>query len=616
MRVNSLTKINFQRRLRPNEEADFSAVLKQGKEKIGNTGHSMLIIPSASLPQQTHTGVGNLLDNEALKFFDFAKQYFGINYVQLLPEGNFRHHNNIYLPYSGSALDLGPQLINFDLLTTKEYGKLITKSDIKTVSNTNEYKRISFENIIPRQSSGQSLLEKAFYELQKADTPEKKKLLQEIESYAQTNKEWLEPKSIYEALSAKYQNRDIKSWNDFDKNLYNTEVIPINKRNETINNIKNSELGKECKFYEFKQFLAEKHLTEAKNKLNQKGIKLSGDMLIGFSADEVWSNPKAFTPNTSIGWGIPALNFETPEAEKLLRDKVNKFAQRYDGIRLDASWTYVSQPNINLAKNVKTKKEYGSKILDIIDDEIKKVKSKDFNFENIMHEFVAGDEDFKLFDNGQIKSYCQKRTKIQTSNHLGHDYGTAYSNKKNINNPYILGVSNHDSKPLFLEYQDITKRKKQTKILADILKIPEEKIDSYSKFSQIKLAEPMMSKNNMIFFTDALNILERYKDNNIRSEDYRLKVLNNYQDDYFKSLEKGEGLNIMDALDKAFVAEGLDKKEPELYKKIVKYKKILQSPEKKSPNKWISLIVIGSIFALTTLIYIINKNKKSQSSQL
>ena len=160
---------------------------------------------------QTHTGIGNLLDNEALKFFDFAKQYFGINYVQLLPEGNFRHHSNIYLPYSGSALDLGPQLINFDLLTTKEYGKLIIETDIKATTNAYEYKRIAFENIIPRQSSGQNLLEKAFYELQKAETPEKKRLLQELENYTQANKKWLEPKSIYEALSVKYQNRDIKA---------------------------------------------------------------------------------------------------------------------------------------------------------------------------------------------------------------------------------------------------------------------------------------------------------------------------------------------------------------------------------------------------------------------
>ena len=55
--------------------------------------------------------------------------------------------------------------------------------------------------------------------------------------YTQTNKEWLEPKSIYEALSAKYQNRDFKTWNDFDKNLYNTEIIQINKRIEKCHRI-------------------------------------------------------------------------------------------------------------------------------------------------------------------------------------------------------------------------------------------------------------------------------------------------------------------------------------------------------------------------------------------
>ena len=122
MRVNSIISLNFKRRLRPNEEADFAMTLKQGKEKIGNTGHSMLIVPSTSLPQKINTGVGNILDEEALKFFDFAKQYWGINYVQLLPEGTYRHHNNIFLPYSGSAFDLGPQLINFNLLTENEYG--------------------------------------------------------------------------------------------------------------------------------------------------------------------------------------------------------------------------------------------------------------------------------------------------------------------------------------------------------------------------------------------------------------------------------------------------------------------------------------------------------------
>ena len=65
----------------------------------------------------------------------------------------------------------------------------------------------------------------------------------------------------------------------------------------------------------------------------------------------------------------------------------------------------------------------------------------------------------------------------------------------------------------------------------------------------------------MFFFTEALNILEHYKDNLDSVDDYRIKVKNDYQENYFKSLQKGEGFNIMDALEKAFVAENLDKKE-------------------------------------------------------
>ena len=42
----------------------------------------------------------------------------------------------------------------------------------------------------------------------------------------------------------------------------------------------------------------------------------------------------------------------------------------------------------------------------------------------------------------------------------------------------------------------------------------------------------------------------------------------------------------MDALEKAFVSKGLDKSEPELYKKVVKYKKILQQKEGGKKSKF------------------------------
>ena len=88
MKVLSNSIISFQRRLKPSEEADFSNTLSQAKQAVGNTGHSVLIMPSSSLPHglSNNTGCGNMLNKESREFFDFAKQYWGINYVQLLPE--------------------------------------------------------------------------------------------------------------------------------------------------------------------------------------------------------------------------------------------------------------------------------------------------------------------------------------------------------------------------------------------------------------------------------------------------------------------------------------------------------------------------------------------------
>ena len=623
MRISNSTILNFKRKLRPNEEADYSSVLKQGKEKLGNTGHSILIVPSASLPQEINTGVGNLLDKEAVKFIDFAKQYWGINYVQLLPEGQYKPKGRGFLPYSGSALDLGTQLINAELLATEDFGNILNKEDVTKLANFNKNQSveqyINYENVITKNSPAEKVLRKAYDELLKADTQKKKDILVELNSYIQTNKEWLEPKAVFNALSAKYNSSNPHDWNKFDYNFYNTDIVSLPERYIAIKGLRNCELGKEMGFYEFKQFLAEKHLALAKEELNKKGIKLSGDMLAGFSYDEVWANPKAFIKDSFIGWGLPALNYDVPEGEKLLRDKVRNFAKRYDGIRIDASWTYCAQPVENKVAGTKIRKNYDDKILKIIEDEILKTKGKDFNLENLMHEFVANPLDFNIFDQFELKPLARDRVKIYTSFNMSSDWATSSAFKKRgwKDGSYILGATNHDAYPLRVEFKNLTKRVEQIEILSEILKIPKEKLNSIQGFIQAKFAEPMRSKHNMFFFTEVLNILDRYKDNPNFVDDYRVKIPKNYQDNYFKALEKGEGFNAMDALEKAFVAEGLDKTESKLYKKIVKYKKILQESENCN-GKWNKKIIISVILViggLEGLLCLKNRNKnKAENS--
>ena len=181
MKICAYNNIVFQRKLRPDEESEFSNVLKRGKEKLGNTGHSILIVPSSSLPQsvKTNTGVGNLLDEEAIKFFDFAKQYWGINTIQLLPIGEHKQApKGSFKPYSGSAFSLGTQVINLELLTEPDFAQILSQEDLQKVvtSNNERMDRVNFENVLNKESSAKKALKKALENLKKADTPTKKQL--------------------------------------------------------------------------------------------------------------------------------------------------------------------------------------------------------------------------------------------------------------------------------------------------------------------------------------------------------------------------------------------------------------------------------------------------------
>ena len=68
----------------------------------------------------------------------------------------------------------------------------------------------------------------------------------------------------------------------------------------------------------------------------------------------------------------------------------------------------------------------------------------------------------------------------------------------------------------------------------------------------------------------------------------------------------------MDTLEKNFVAEGLDKKEPELYKKIQKYNKILKSSDKNNKFAKVAIITSGVVLLLSLGVYYLIKNMKKE----
>ena len=562
IKINSA--INFQRRLKPKEEGDYSAVLKQAKVKIGNTGKSILIVLTSSLPQeaQNNTGVGKLNQAESAKFFDFAKKYWGINEIQIQPVGQYHAWKGQFPIYSGTSMDLGNHMIDIKSHCTEEEFKEIVKSNGGKTS-------VNYPNIVEAFSKQEKILHKVY---------EREKNNPEFAIFKTQNSERLEPKALYRALREINHSHDYKQWNDTDKNLYSLPQAERERRITEIYKLKNKEID----FYKFKQFLAENDLKKAKDMLNQKGLKLNGDMICGLSYDEIWSHPKAFLEGKTIKWDLPALDLDSKEAEKLIREKVNIYAKRFDGFRIDASWIYVQPLN----------KDYGDKILNIIDDEVKKVKGKDFDLHNIMHEFVASVDDFNVYDGEKLKPYIDNRVKIYTSDWLADDWGT---NKGFIERGwkpenFIIGATNHDS-------ESIKFNENQAKTLSKILGIPFKKLKDEKEFVKAKFAEPMMAYNNMLYFRDAL----------ANDGD---KISADFEEKYFKNLENGKGFNPMDALEKAFKAKGLDKDEPELFNKIVKYRKILENP--KGTHKKIALFAVGLGVLLSAGIVILNKTYKSK----
>ncbi len=573
IRINN--SVSFQRLLKPSEEADYRSTLKRAKSIAGNRGKTILIVPSSSLPQADYnnTGVGNLAAEDSLKFFDFAKKYWGINEIQILPSGQYHEYNGHYPMYSGTSMDLGNHMIDI-----KAH---MSESDFREVVKANKIKdRANFSNVVDIDSAQEKFLRKLYKNLSdKSD----------FDKYKAENFERLEAKGLFRALRKMYGTADYKKWSETDKNLFS---LSPEKRAARISEIYR-QCGEEVDFYMFKQYLADTDLKRAKEKLNSKGLKLNADFICGFSYDEVWSHPKAFIPRTSIGWGLPALNFETVEAEKVLREKVDFYAKRYDGLRIDAGWTYINQP-----QNKQTYKYYGDKILNIIEDEVKKVKGSDYNPKNIMYEFAADPDDFNIYNGSHLKPYIANRIQIRTSNKMSSHWGSndAFLKRGWEKENFIVGASNHDSTP-------IKPSKEQAEVLSKILKIPKEKLSGAKEFLRAKLAEPVAAYNNMIFFRDAFCL------NNTNS-----RIPADYEKYYEKLLENKDGYNPMDALEKVFKAEGLDKQERKLYKKIVKYRKLLDGEKSANPAiKWCAGVVGAGILLYVSFKYIqFHKQKNTQ----
>lgn len=568
MKVSAVNNISFGRRLTAQETQEFEQVQKEAKQLVGQTGKSIFIVHDACLPQSAtkNTGVSNLAAKESQEFFKFMKPLLGFNIVEVLPQGQVTNSkgSGLYCAYSGTALSLGNHQIDPELLTTEEFGRILKPEEFQKIvtANVKPDKDIiaNYDNVMAYTGEQNKMLKIAHERFLALD--ENSSLKQKYNRYIQENSYWLDIPRSFE---------------------------------------------KDQDYFRFRQFLADEHLRLGKEALNKEGVKLCGDCLIGFSADEIAAYPKAFKQGYYIGdrtWDLRALDYDalqdpTSDAAKLLKTKVQLFAKRYDMIRFDVGWAYLNPRMTNEAGNHTYQQYLGDKVLKFIEDAVKEVKGEDFDLRNLIYEFEGGDI-FKP-NSGELLDEVKQRTKIFGSTHMHENNGDLWGSndafiRRGLDPDYfVFGVGNHDPQPL----RQIAHNMPDTSMpnlephkydairpLAKILNIPEGVLCDPVEFARAKWAEPMMARHNQMFYMDVFGREERFDMQNLNyvndsarnlsaHRNYAYKIPANYKSAYHAAVEEGFGFNIMDSLVKVFYAKGLNETHSELYGKLLKFRDIL-----------------------------------------
>ena len=553
-------QLSFGRALRDNEIAEFKETLNEGKKLTGQTGNSMFIMPSTSMPQSVakNTGVGNIVSDESLKYLSDMKTYLGFNVVEDLPVNQFYG-----VHYRASALSLGDQNINPELLTTEEYGSILTKEEFDGIVKANNAEtketRANFENVMGNDSAQGKALKKA-----------------------------------HERFKALDENSDLKKrYNEFVKN--NEERLNIERASEPDKD-----------FFKFKQFLAEEHHRKGIEKLHENGLQYCRDVALNFDDDEVKAFPNAFKKDHymgSPGWKIPALDFDTildesSDANKLLKMKIQYAAKDADMLRLDAAWNYVT-PVVTPKDETKildsNRKSLQTKLVEQIEKWVKEVKGDKFDVKkNLLYEFEAGTNEFSAFWEGKLIPAVKDRVNIYQTTYMNDGWGSneAFQARGWTADELSVGVGNHDSQPLRQVAEGVADTCNNNHVhkdasinpLARMLNLDAESLKNPVEFAKAKWAESLTGKNTHFFFADVFGWSDRFNDHTFGTPNenpnvFRKKVPVDYMKNYLDSLKEGFGFNVMDSLAKVFEAKGLDDANPELYQKIIKFSNILADKE-------------------------------------
>lgn len=314
--------------------------------------HLSLGIFDQSLPSfpEEEIGWGSPYSEGGIDFLLFAHN-IGINTIQFGPQGKTSRSD--ISPYNSTIFSNNPLSLSLSRLS-RQYSWLFTPDEVMRlaekcsgfrhrVNKTNAWMAIDYLH---------STIHKRYRERDQSDLKPKLELF--LQQLDQNPVNWFERDSFFQALTTHYNSDDWRQWEKIDQNLFFSPKEDLEKTNVRKEKIRTYS-APVFEVYALSQFLLQEQHQQFRELSRQYGIKIYGDLQIGFSHQDVWAWRSLFLPGYLMGappsrsnpegqpWGYPVLNpalFFSPNGQtgpalKLIEARIDKMFSRFDGIRID-----------------------------------------------------------------------------------------------------------------------------------------------------------------------------------------------------------------------------------------------------------------------------------------
>ncbi|MBR5303291.1 MAG: 4-alpha-glucanotransferase [Candidatus Gastranaerophilales bacterium] len=581
-----------------------------------------LYTPSIPSNEKQDTGIGKPSSSEAIRMYELAQIYGGATAIKFMPMGQLTdkqgYQNGYPGAYQRSALSIGEDIIDLFQLASEKYGHILPQSEAEQFAQehnkTSKNQNIAdFKTTLGWRNQEDYPVNKplriAFDNFKNCETPnpELQKLRTEFEAF-KNQKEPVDYDDIYTRLALFPY---IKSWTtaktDFFAGFDSDERIREQKMPEY--NALKEKYKDEIEFFKFKQFLAHKALSDAKNEVNKLGMDLAGDCAIAFSWAEEQVFPDAFLKDkwgraAEIGWGIHTLNYydlinkQNSPAHKLFRAKLAHHLTHYDSIRFDVGWAYMN-PSFHFGDNQMIKFDAGTKITDFIEKTAREIKGEDFDQRKLMYECDADGSDFNLWTNGdklrKVKGLAILSTEEEKNDDANIGWGSLPFFKYNIgldDDDFIIGTNNHDKEGVLRCAKDNDKSNKHVGALLrtfsrraqdghsegwKLFKDDDDHNEHIRKYTRGRFAEIDLAKHSFIMFTDLFGRMEKIDyHGNDPEHDYKTRLERIYEENYHRAIQDNVGYNAADVKTFAMRMFNVSEEARPVYEALQKYSAYLK----------------------------------------